>query len=133
MNKKYADLGMLIIRLGVGLGFIYFHGWGKITGGPERWERLGSAMRHLGIDFAHTFFGFMAALAETVCALFFAAGFLFTPMSWLLAFTMLVATYSHISTGEGSPGNSMKYLFLFFGISFISPGKYSIDYLLKKK
>ncbi|MCZ6900150.1 MAG: DoxX family protein [Bacteroidetes bacterium] len=68
-NKK--DLGLLIIRIGFGFGFIYFHGWGKLMDGPERWERVGGAMANIGIGFGHTFWGFMAALTETLGALMF--------------------------------------------------------------
>ena len=34
--RRY-DVGLLILRLGFGLGFVYYHGWGKIVGGPDRW------------------------------------------------------------------------------------------------
>ncbi len=130
-NKK--DLGILIVRLGFGFGFIYFHGWGKITGGIERWERVGGAMANIGIGFGHTFWGFMAALTESLGALMFAAGLFFRPVSLLLAFTMLIAMISHISSGQGNPGNAFKNLSLFIGAYFIGPGKYSIDEWLKKR
>jgi putative oxidoreductase len=130
-NKK--DLGILIFRLGFGFGFIYFHGWGKITGGIERWERLGGAMENIGIGFAPVFWGFMAALTESAGALMFAAGLFFRPVSLLLAFTMLIAMISHISSGQGNPGNAFKNLSLFIGAYFIGPGKYSIDEWLKKR
>lgn len=130
-NKK--DLGLLIIRLGFGFGFIYFHGWGKLIDGPERWERVGGAMANIGIEFGHTFWGFMAAITESLGALMFAAGLFFRPVSALLAFTMLIAMISHISSGQGSPGNAFKNLSLFIGAYFIGPGKYSIDEWMKKR
>lgn len=130
-NKK--DLGLLIIRLGFGFGFIYFHGWGKLIDGPERWERVGGAMANIGIEFAPTSWGFMAAITESLGALMFAAGLFFRPVSALLAFTMLIAMISHISSGQGSPGNAFKNLSLFIGAYFIGPGKYSIDEWMKKR
>jgi len=130
-NKK--DLGLLIIRIGFGFGFIYFHGWGKLMDGPERWERVGGAMANIGIGFGHTFWGFMAALTETLGALMFAAGLFFRPVSLLLAFTMLIAMISHISSGRGNPGNAFKNISLFIGAYFIGPGKYSMDEWIKKK
>ena len=52
---------------------------------------------------------------------------------FLLAFTMLIAMISHISSGRGDPGNAFKNLSLFIGAYFIGPGKYSIDEWLKKR
>ncbi len=130
---KYRNLGLLVIRLGFGLGFIWFHGWAKITGGPERWAGVGGAMENFGIGFGHTFFGFLAALTESVVALMFAAGFMFRPSCLMLAGVMFVAATQHIVTGQGSPGHSLKNLFLFAGMALVGPGKYSIDAQLGKK
>ena len=133
MNKNHYHIGMLILRVGFGIGFIYFHGWGKITGGVERWKNLGGAMDHIGIHFGHTFFGFMAALSETLGALLFASGLFFSPSCYFLAFTMAMASLSHFVSGEGSPGNALKNFFLFTGLSFMDPGKYSLDYWFFRK
>ena len=131
--EKYRDLGLLLLRLGFGLGFIYFHGWGKLTGGPERWKGVGGAMSHLGIDFGHTFFGFLAAFAESVGGLLFALGLFFRPICVMLCFTMVVATIRHTSTGQGTPAHTAKNAAVFLGMLFIGPGKYSLDALLSKR
>lgn len=124
---KYYDVGLLIIRLGFGLGFIYFNGWGKLVAGPEQWEKTGSVMGHIGIDFGHTFFGFMAMFSESFAALFIALGLFFQPMLALLGFTMIMASISHIATGRGSPGHSLRYAAISLGLIFTGPGKYSLD------
>ena len=64
-----ADTGLLIIRVGVGLSFIFLHGGPKFFGGPEVWERIGCGMGNLGIDFAPVFWGFCAAAAEFLGAI----------------------------------------------------------------
>lgn len=130
---KYRDVGILLVRLGFGLGFIYFHGWAKITGGPERWAGIGGAMENFGIGFGHTAFGFMAALTESVVALMFAAGFFFRPSCLLLASVMLVAATQHIVSGQGTPAHAFKNLFVFLGFTLIGPGKYSVDAMMGKK
>ncbi len=132
---QYRDVGLLILRLGVGLDFFFVHGLPKLLGGPERWERVGASMQYLGLDFAHTFWGFMAAFAETFGGLCFALGLFFRPMTFLLAFTMLVATIRHLATGDGWGGAShaLKMFFVFTGFLFIDPGKYSLDAVLFRR
>ena len=89
--NKNLDLGLLIVRVGIGLGFLYYHGWEKLLDGPERWAGLGSEMARFGLDFWPTFWGFMIAFAESIGAILIAAGALFAPMSLILAIGMFVA------------------------------------------
>ncbi len=95
------DLGLLILRLGVGLSTAIFHGYGKIFGGPERWERIGGAMGNLGISFLPAFWGFMAAFSEFFCSIFLILGILFRPAALFLAFTMFIATLNHPEFAAG--------------------------------
>ncbi len=130
---KYRDEGLLVARVGFGLGYIYFHGWSKLTDGPERWAGVGGAMSNYGIDFGHTFFGFMAAFAESVGGLCIALGLFFRPAAALICFTMITATLNHIATGRGSPAHAFKNATLFLGFIFIGPGKYSLDHLIERQ
>lgn len=125
--EKYRDVGLLVARLGVGVGFFYYHGYGKLIGGPERWLGLGENMELLGISFWPTFWGFMITMAETLVALFIAVGFLFRPACLILAFGMFVAWLSHVASGRGNPGNAFKNFFFLVGLMAIGPGKYSVD------
>jgi len=52
---KYKNTGFLILRLGIG-GMFMWHGYGKLTAGPELWEKLGMALSYVGINFAPTAF-----------------------------------------------------------------------------
>lgn len=130
---KHLDLGLLIARIGMGAGFIYYHGWAKLIGGPERWEGLGGAMARFGLDFWPTFWGFMAAFTESIGALFILFGILFMPMSILLAITMFVAWTGHIVSGNGTPGHSFKNMMFLLAFAFMGPGKYSVDAWLAAK
>jgi putative oxidoreductase len=121
------DIGLLVLRLGFGLAFIWFHGWDKITAGPERWEMLGGNMANYGITFWPSLWGFLASIAESVAAVLIAVGFLFRPASFLLAFTMLTASIFHIVSGQGSPAHSIKNLFVAAGVGIAGPGRYSVD------
>lgn len=129
-RERWFDRGMLLLRLGFGLGFIYFHGWAKITGGPEQWAQVGGAVEHLGIGFGHSFFGFLAAFAEAVGGTLIALGLLFRPAALLLAGTMFVAWIMHVSTGMGTPAHAFKNMWVAVGLALIGPGRYSLDHWL---
>ncbi|MBI4845587.1 MAG: DoxX family membrane protein [Candidatus Omnitrophica bacterium] len=42
-NNKLIDGGLLILRIGIGVMFI-FHGWPKVCAGAQMWESLGKAV-----------------------------------------------------------------------------------------
>lgn len=130
--EKYRDVGLLVARLGLGIGFFYYHGYGKLTGGPERWQGLGENMEMFGITFLPMFWGFMLTMAETLGATFIAIGFLFRPTCLVLGFGMFVAWLSHVTSGQGNPGHSFKNLFVLLGLMLIGPGKYSLDSWLQE-
>jgi putative oxidoreductase len=132
-GRRWVDVGLLVLRLGFGLGFVFFHGWAKLTGGPERWAGVGSAVEHLGIGVGHTAFGFLAALAEAVGGLCIAAGLLFRPAAALLAGTMFVAWLQHVITGSGTPAHAFKNLWVALGLAVIGPGRYSVDHWLASR
>ena len=127
MYARTVDLGLLILRLGFGLGFLHYHGWDKIVGGPERWEALGGAMARYGITFWPTFWGFLAAFSESFGAVLIATGLFYRAACYLLAFTMLTASIGHFVTGNGTPAHALKNLFVAVGAGLIGPGRYSLD------
>ena len=122
------DLGLLILRIGIGIMFM-LHGWPKISGGTEKWNALGGSMESFGIDFFPGFWGFMAAFAEFFGGLLLLVGLFFRPVALLLFFTMLVATAKHLSGGDdfGGYSHALESGILFLSLFFIGPGKYSLD------
>lgn len=128
--ERHLDLGLLIVRIGFGLGFFWYHGLPKLTGGPERWAGVGGAMDSLGIGFVPVWFGLAAAIAEGVGGLLIALGLLFRPAAAAIFIVMVVATVNHMVTGVGTPAHSFKNAWLFVGLFLIGPGKYSLDQLL---
>ncbi|NIS38207.1 DoxX family protein, partial [Candidatus Saccharibacteria bacterium] len=72
-----------------------------MTGGPEKWQKYGETLAKMSIEFAPTFWGFMAAFSETFAALLLMLGFLFRPATILLFITMFVAINHHLLGGDG--------------------------------
>ncbi len=125
---KYRDIGLLILRLGIGIMFMG-HGLPKLIAGPEKWLILGGTMKALGVDFAPMVWGFMAGFSEFVGGMLLALGFFTRPACFFLLTTMIVATSMHISKGDPflKYSHAMEAGFLFLSLIFIGPGKYSLD------
>lgn len=135
MNSKLCEsifsrpaLGLLIIRLGVGIMFIV-HGWPKIVGGPEMWRQVGSATSLFGIDFYPVFWGFLAAITEALGGLLIAVGLWFRPAAFLLFGVMVVATAYLYNSGAdfGLVSHPLKMAFVFLGLVFTGAGAYSLQ------
>lgn len=125
---NYKNFGLLLIRVGLGIMFIY-HGVPKLAGGPELWEKLGGAMKGVGISFAPTFWGFMAADTETFGGLLLIIGLAFRPVCILLIINLIIAALMHLGKGDGLQGaaHAIEDAIMFLGLLFIGPGIYSID------
>ena len=126
-TKLNTDLGLLIIRIGISIMFM-LHGWPKISGGVEKWEMIGSAMKNIHITFAPAFWGFMAALAEFGGGMCLIAGFLYRPALAMLIFTMFIAAFMHYASGDGFGGYShaVESIIVFIGLFFAGTGKYAL-------
>lgn len=126
--SKYSDVGLLILRVGVGV-MMMTHGIPKLAGGPEMWKGVGESMSNFGITFMPVAWGFAAAFAEGIGGLLLAIGLASRIAAFLLLCTMIVAATMHLSNGDGLSGAShaMELAFVFFGLIFIGPGKYSVD------
>ena len=125
---KYRDAGLLILRIGIGIMFV-FHGYPKLIAGPETWAMIGGSMKVLGIGFAQTAWGFMAALSECAGGILLILGFFARPACFFLLSTMIVATMMHIGKGDSflKYSHAMESAILFLSLILIGPGKYSLD------
>ncbi|ERJ58605.1 DoxX family protein [Sphingobacterium paucimobilis] len=123
------DIGLLILRATIGICMLTLHGLPKLMGGPDMWNKVGLAMGNLGINFFPIAWGFSAAIVESLCSLFIVIGLWTRQNSILLAFTMLTATITHLSQGDGfnTASHAIELMSVFIALSLIGPGKYSVD------
>lgn len=131
---QYRDEGLLFLRVGIGISFM-FHGFPKLMGGPETWAYLGGALSAVGINFAPTFFGFLASVSEFGGGLLLALGLLSRPACFFLMNTMVVATIMHVTKGDPfmKYSHALESAILFLSLMVIGPGKYSLDEKLSEK
>jgi putative oxidoreductase len=130
---KYRDLGLLIARLGFGLAFFWYHGYPKLSGGPDAWAFTGRAVSHAGITFGYPVWGLMAALAESVGGLLFAAGLFFRPTCIAMLAVMVVATVDQFGRANPMPEHALKNAFVLAGMFLIGPGRYRLGALLSRR
>ena len=130
---KHRDSGLLILRVGIGIMFM-IHGFPKLSGGPEKWAKLGGAVSALGINVSPTFMGFMAAISEFGGGLLLVLGLFTRPACFFLLSTMVVATLMHVKSGHAfvKYSHAFESAILFFSLLFIGPGKISLDEKLSK-
>jgi len=131
---KYRDFGLLILRVGIGIMFMY-HGFPKIIAGPESWTNLGGALSEIGFVILPTFMGFMAALSEFAGGLLLILGLFTRPACLFLFITMIVAALVHLLGGDsfGEASHAIESAIIFFSLILIGPGKYSLDNILISK
>ena len=128
-----VDIGIFILRVFSGFLMFQNHGLSKITSGTARWEKLGHAFTDMiGIDSFHVFFGFMASLAESLGAILISIGLFTRVSSFLLFFTMMIASLKHFFKGDFS---ELAFVYAVICIVFIisGSGKYGLDYYFFRK
>ena len=126
-QSNASSIGLLLIRLVVGLAFMY-HGWSKIQN-PFSW--MGPDSGTPGI------FQALAALSEFGGGLSWALGFLVPFFSLGILSTMVVALRYHILV-KGDPfvgqGGSYEVALVYFSVAVLlltaGPGKLSVDHKL---
>jgi putative oxidoreductase len=130
-----ADWGLLIIRIGLGLTFVFLHGGPKLIGGPGKWSELGKfGMAAFGVESGLAFWGFAAALFELLGGLGILLGILTLPASLLILVIMIFACVAHVAAGQ-----YMKAAYPFeigivmIGLLLTGPGRLSLGRLWKRK
>ncbi len=128
LAKPFREQGYLLLRLAMG-GMYMAHGFPKLIGGPEKWEKVGMAVSYLGIDFWPVLWGLMAACSEFFGGMFIALGLLFRPAAAMVTVTMIVAITMHVGSGDGFTvaSHAITNALVLLSMIVMGPGKYSLD------
>jgi putative oxidoreductase len=124
---KYREVGLLLIRISIGLLFILYTA-PALIGGPKAWGHFGTGASHFGLHSHVQVWGFLGALLGCVggilmiFGLFFRIGVL---LVLVLAIGHAIAVYE--GTGFRAALPSIEMCFVLAGILFIGPGTYSVD------
>ncbi|RJO64562.1 MAG: DoxX family protein [Candidatus Omnitrophota bacterium] len=126
-GRSERDIGLLILRLGIGVMFVY-HGFSKITGGYAQWHELGKTMAVFGITFLPAFWGFLSAFAEFFGGILLVFGLFMRPFAVLMAINMIVAASMHLTKGDGLfiASHAIEMAVVFVGLVFLGPGKFKL-------
>ena len=128
LNLKSIDIGLLIFRIGAA-SLMLTHGFPKLMNFFQS-EDLKFA-DPIGLGEPVTFW--LAVFAEFACSVFIIFGFLTRFAAIPLITTMLVAAFIvHVDDPFGKQELPLLFLFSFILILITGPGKYSLDYFLKK-
>lgn len=127
---RHPDLGLLIIRLSLGIVFV-IAGYNKFIGGEATLNAVGANIKYIGLDvgtnnISTMFFGCLAAGVEVACGAGLAVGLLFRTSAFGLFLTMLVATLMKVDTavnGINDFGYPMVMALVSLGLLFIGAGK----------
>ncbi len=136
MKDSIRNIGLLILRIGIGVMFI-IHGAPKMFGGPEKWTELGAAMSNFGIDSMPKLWGFLSALAEFGGGIFIVIGMFTRVTAFVLTLNMAVAVQFHLAAGDSFQvySHAMEAGIVFLSLILIGSGSFSVDHFLfaKKK
>src|SRR3954470_8600561 len=73
---KYADFGLLLLRVSIGVLFIVYTG-PVLMGGPNGWAHFGAGVKNLGIHSHFQIWGFIGALLGCIGAVLVIFGLFF--------------------------------------------------------
>jgi putative oxidoreductase len=123
LESKYSDLALLLLRIGVGIIFIYA-GWGKLTGIEGTAEFFGN----IGIPMAGVM-AWVVAFVEFFGGIMVLFGAYAKIPYLLLACVMLVALFTTKLGGE-FPAARLDLMLLLTTLSLflLGSGRFSVDY-----
>lgn len=128
-TDRATDIGLLILRVGIGLAMAFGHGLGKLPPSAGFVEGVG------GLGFpAPVLFAWLAALSEFAGGLLIALGLLTRPAAASLAFTMCVAFFLQ-HAADPFPDKEPAFVFGVIALALVATGagRFSVDRFLRRR
>lgn len=124
-----VDLGLLILRVYLGIAMALGHGYGKLP--PS--ERFVTGVAEMGFP-APGFFAWAAGLSEFAGGILLAAGLLTRPSALMVAITMGVAGFIRHSA-DPFKDKELAFLYLCGSLVFVlaGSGRFGLDRLLNRQ
>jgi putative oxidoreductase len=124
---KYREVGLLLIRISIGLLFILYAA-PALIGGPKAWGHFGTGASHFGLHSHVQVWGFLGALLGCVGGILMIFG-LFFRIGVLLVLVLAIGHAIAVCEGPGFRVAlpSIEMCFVLAGVLFVGPGKYSVD------
>jgi len=121
------DVGILIIRSGLGLSFVTFHGLPHLLKGPEAWKLLGYSLNYLGIYFFPAWWGFLASLFLIIGGILLFIGYFHRFAIFLLIPVLFIALIRDFTnTGINGALYPAVILLVLIGLLYTDPGRYRL-------
>jgi putative oxidoreductase len=122
------DVGLLVLRVWLGLSMLVLHGWPKVQGMAEK---SASFPDPLGVGSAMSLN--LVVFAEVLCALILVVGlaarFALVPLVVTMAVAFFIIHGGALS-GEGNGEMAFVYLAGFVALLIAGPGRYSADHYI---
>ncbi len=127
-TSRPIDIGLLILRLGVGLPLAFLHGLGKLP--PSEGFIGGTAEMGFPLPVV---FAWAAGLSEFVGGLLLALGLATRPAGFFVACTMAVAFFGSHGGSLGEGEKAFVYLVSALALMVAGGGRYAVDRLLWRR
>lgn len=128
-GSRKIDIGLLVLRLGVGSFMLFGHGWGKLASFSEKADAWADP-----IGMGPTLSLSLAIFAEFFCSLGLITGIATRLAAIPLLTTMLVAAgIVHANDPWAKQEFALLYAWIFITLIFAGPGKFSVDAWISKK
>ena len=122
------DVGLLVLRVWLGLSMLLLHGWGKVQGMADK---AASFPDPLGVGSAMSLN--LVVFSEVLCAVLLVAGlaarFALIPLVVTMAVAFFVIHGGRL-VGEGNGEMAFIYLAGFVALLIAGPGRYSFDHYI---
>jgi len=125
-KENAVNLGLLVLRLGVGINLAVLHGLDKVR---HYGQLVNSFPDHLGMGHRHSFM--LAIAAEFAGAILVTLGFVGRLAALLIAFSVGLTIYSHETSIQREP--ALLYLAAALAILMLGSGRWALDAVVWKR